>query len=336
MPFSWNNIHQSLVRSSSTLTFSRAFATMHDQHPALARFIVVGALLDHLHRGPASADQKNDILAALISLAQSGSEGSDVAVTVLLLALWPGLDAVFHRLSRRVEMLDELPSLVLDHAVEQVRRLDLHAVQRIAATILMNVERDVARADIRERNTRRLAVELDPDRIGDNGPEACGTPDLLVRDVVRHGGEDGRLVVRVAIEGFSQAEVAAEIGISEPAARKRYQRAAHRLRTVFSEGMSRSVPPSGFSLSSAHARNAKKGTAHMMCIDDTEDLARMPGLYRRWEFSDVLETRRTYRLEEAGAHADGTPLIAIYTNPATNEEPGDSGVQGHAPKAGGA
>jgi RNA polymerase sigma-70 factor (ECF subfamily) len=334
MPFSWNNIHQSLVRSSSTLTFSRAFATMHDQHPALARFIVVGALLDHLHRGPASADQKNDILAALISLAQSGSEGSDVAVTVLLLALWPGLDAVFHRLSRRVEMLDELPSLVLDHAVEQVRRLDLHAVQRIAATILMNVERDVARADIRERNTRRLAVELDPDRIGDNGPEACGTPDLLVRDVVRHGGEDGRLVVRVAIEGFSQAEVAAEIGISEPAARKRYQRAAHRLRTVFSEGMSRSVPPSGFSPSSAHAPK-KEGTEPMTCFDDIGDLARVPGLYRRWEFSDVLETRRTYRLEDAGAHADGTPLVAIYTD-AASKQPDDPRVPGRSTKTEGA
>ena len=74
----------------------------------------------------------------------------------------------------------------------------------------------------------------------------------------------------------------------------------------------------------------------MMCIDDTEDLARMPGLYRRWEFSDVLETRRTYRLEEAGAHADGTPLVAIYTNTVTNEKPGDSDAQGHAPKAGGA
>ena len=334
MPFSWNSIHQSLVRSSSTLTLSRAFATMHEQHPALARFSDVGALLDHLHRGPASADQKNDILAALISVAQSGSEASDVAVTVLLLALWPGFDAVFHRLSRRVEMVDELPSLVLDHAVEQVRRLDLHAAQRIAATILMNVERDVARMDLRERNTRRLSVELDPDLIGENGPDHCGTPGLLVRDVVRHAGEDGRLVVRVAIEGFSQAEMAAEIGISEPATRKRYQRAAHRLRTVFSKGMSRSVPPSGFSPSSAHALK-KEGTEPMSCFDDIGDLARVPGLYRRWEFSDVLETRRTYRLEDAGAHADGTPLVAIYTD-AANDEHSNPRVQEPGTKAEGA
>ena len=320
MPFSWNSIHQSLVRSSSTLAFSPAFATMRERHPALAQFSDVSALLDHLHRAPASADEKNDVLAALISVAQSGTAASDIAITVVLLALWPGLDAVFHRLSHRVEAPDELPSLVLDHAVEQVRRLDLQAVRRIAATVLMNVERDVARVDLRERNTRRLSVELDPDLIGDNGSETCGTPDLLVRDVVRHAGEDGRLVVRVAIEGFSQAELAAEIGISEPAARKRYQRAAHRLRTVFSDGMSRSVPPSGFSHSSAHALK-KEGTETMTCFDDIGDLARVPGLYRRWEFSDVLETRRTYRLEDAGAHADGTPLVAIYTDAASDEHP---------------
>lgn len=335
MPFSWNSIHQSLVRSSSTLTFSRAFATMRDQHPGLARFTDIGALLDHLHRAPASADQKNDILAALITVAQSGVSASDVAVTVLLLGLWPGLDAVFHRLSRRIEMVEELPSLVLDHAVEQVDRLDLQSVHRIAATVLMNIERDVTRGDLKERRRRTLAVELDPDLIGDKGPEPCATPGLLVRDVVRHAGADGRLVVRVAIEGFSQAEVAAEIGISEPAARKRYQRAAHRLRTVFSDGMSQSVPPSGLSHSSAHALK-KEGTQRMTCIDDTEDLARMPGLYRRWEFSDVLETRRTYRLEDAGAHADGTPLVAIYTDPAKDGPDDPGGVHAHGTKTGGA
>jgi RNA polymerase sigma-70 factor (ECF subfamily) len=336
MPFSWNSIHQSLVRSSSTLTFSRAFATMHEQHPALARFSDVGALLDHLHRAPASADEKNDTLATLVTVAQSRSASGDIAVTVLLLALWPGLDAVFHRLSHRVEAPDELPSLVLDRAVEQLRLLDLRAVRRIAATVLMNIERDIARTDVRERSRRRLSVQLDPDLIGDEGSAEWFTSDLLVRDVVRYAGGDGRLVVRVAIEGFSQAEVATRIGISEAATRKRYQRALRRLQTAFSDGMSRSVPPGGFSLSSAHARNAKKGTGHMACIDDTEDLARMPGLYRRWEFSDVLETRRTYRLEEAGAHADGTPLVAIYTNPATNEEPGDSDVQGRDVRGGGA
>lgn len=332
MPFSWNNIHQSLVRSSSTLTFSRAFATMHEQHPALARFTDITALLDHLHRRTASSDEKNSLLRALVTIAQSELRTSDIAVTVLLLALWPGLDAVFHRLSRRVEAPDELPSRILDHAIEQVRCLDLKCVRRIAATALMNIERDVGRADLRERHRRHLTVELDPELIGDEGPEAWVTPDLLLRDVVRHAGEDGRLVVSVAVDGASHVEMAVSLGASEAATRKRYQRAVDRLRIVFSDGMSQSVPQPGFSLSSAHALHENEGTGHMTCIDEAEDLARMPGLYRRWEFPEVLETRRTYRLEEAGAHADGTPLVAIYTNPSTDSETehadaGEAGVK---------
>lgn len=69
----------------------------------------------------------------------------------------------------------------------------------------------------------------------------------------------------------------------------------------------------------------------MSCFDDIGDLARVPGLYRRWEFSDVLETRRTYRLEDAGAHADGTPLVAIYTDAASGQS-GDSRVHGRSTK----
>ena len=324
------------MRSASIHTFNRTFLEMRGAHPALARFTDVTALLDHLHHGKASADEKNDILALLITVAQSRSATSDAAVTVLLLALWPGLDAVFHRLSRRVEAPEELPSEVLDHAVEQLRHLDLQSVQRIAATVLMNVERDVARADLRERNRRRLSVELDPELLADKGSALSTTPDLLVRDVVRHAGGDGRLVVRVAIEGFSQAELATEIGISESAARKRYQRASRHLQTVFSEGMSRSVPPSGFSPSSAHALTEKEGTGHMTCIDEAEDLTRMPGLYRRWEFPEVLQTRRTYRLEEGGAHADGTPLISIYTDTPDNDEPEQVGLGVREDNTGGA
>lgn len=53
-----------------------------------------------------------------------------------------------------------------------------------------------------------------------------------------------------------------------------------------------------------------------------EDFVRLPGLYRRWELTEVCETDRHYRIEDAGAHADGTPLLAIYVSdsvPASTE-----------------
>lgn len=46
-----------------------------------------------------------------------------------------------------------------------------------------------------------------------------------------------------------------------------------------------------------------------------EDLKRLPGLYRRWELNEVLESDRNYQIEDAGTHADGTPLLAVYATP---------------------
>lgn len=43
------------------------------------------------------------------------------------------------------------------------------------------------------------------------------------------------------------------------------------------------------------------------------ELSRIPGLFRRWELPEVLAAYRCYRIEDAGAHADGTPLLALYT-----------------------
>ncbi|MEC3860099.1 hypothetical protein VK792_02275 [Mesobacterium sp. TK19101] len=44
------------------------------------------------------------------------------------------------------------------------------------------------------------------------------------------------------------------------------------------------------------------------------DLKRIPGLYRRWELPEILKNHRTYRIEKAGTHQDGTTLIAIYAD----------------------
>ena len=46
----------------------------------------------------------------------------------------------------------------------------------------------------------------------------------------------------------------------------------------------------------------------------TGELVRVPGLYRRWELPEILKNHRAYRIESAGAHGDGTPLVAIYAD----------------------
>lgn len=45
-----------------------------------------------------------------------------------------------------------------------------------------------------------------------------------------------------------------------------------------------------------------------------EDFKRIPGLFRRWELTEVCEANRNYQIEDAGTHADGTPLLALYVS----------------------
>lgn len=45
-----------------------------------------------------------------------------------------------------------------------------------------------------------------------------------------------------------------------------------------------------------------------------ENLKRLPGLYRRWELAEVFKPNRNYHIEDAGTHADGTPLLAVFVD----------------------
>jgi RNA polymerase sigma-70 factor (ECF subfamily) len=320
MSVTWDGVHQHLLRTASSLSFQRGFELLRQQHPVLLPYGDPAALLDALHHGTDRPEQKNVILKTLVEGVHSDTAAADTAQTVILLALWPGLDAVRGRsIGRRSGAAADIASDILVRAIEAVQNIDLGRVQRIAATILMNIERDLRRDHAREDRRHRLRVDVDLDEIAGGRQAAPASVELLHHDVVRLVGGDADLVLRVAVGGFSQVEVAAELGLTEAAARKRYQRAIFRLRREYSDPVSRSGVLNGFSSAGAMAPSRKTdGAGFMTDIDDVDenDLKRLPGLFRRWEFSDVLETRRTYRLEEAGAHADGTPLVAIYTGTA--------------------
>jgi DNA-directed RNA polymerase specialized sigma24 family protein len=178
------------------------------------------------------------ILSALVGAAQGDGPASDCALTLLLLALWPGLDAIRRRsLWRRLGSADEVASDVLARTTEAVRGLDLGRVNWIAATVLRNVERDMIRVRQRDQAREHLASGADPDEVAESGDSGIGeTGYARLNGAVRKLlGDDALLVIRVAIEGFSQAEVAVELGLTEAAARKRYQRAMRRLHDALQE-----------------------------------------------------------------------------------------------------
>lgn len=237
MSFAWHEIRDHLMLSSTTLNFQRNFEALRRISEPLAHFADPAALLDTLQVGSRGPDEKNRILVALVRAAQSGDEAADCALTLMLLALWPGLDAVRRRsIWRRVGTGDEVASEILARASEATRCLDLRRVNWIAATILRNIERDLIRTRQREDSHQSQLTDADPDETpSDSGSPANASPALLHRDLVRIVGTDADLVIQVAIDGFSQSEVATELGLSEAATRKRYQRATRRLRDVLQE-----------------------------------------------------------------------------------------------------
>lgn len=238
MSFAWHEIRDHLMHSSTNLHFQRSFDAVRRAQAALTPFRDPAALLDGLHRTTGDPARKNVILAALVGAAQGDGPTSDCALTVLLLALWPGLDAIRRRsIWRRIGTADEVASDVLGRTTEAVRGLDLGRVNWIAATVLRNVERDMIRARQRDQAREHLASGADPDEVADSGDSGIGeTGYARLNGAVRKLlGDDALLVIRVAIEGFSQAEVAVELGLTEAAARKRYQRAMRRLHDALEE-----------------------------------------------------------------------------------------------------
>lgn len=50
-------------------------------------------------------------------------------------------------------------------------------------------------------------------------------------------------------------------------------------------------------------------------MDDTDQFARMPGLYRLWDIQFILCGGDEYRIHFAELTEDGTPLFAVYRKP---------------------
>jgi hypothetical protein len=55
--------------------------------------------------------------------------------------------------------------------------------------------------------------------------------------------------------------------------------------------------------------NAKPKSS--LCTESDEYL-RLPGLFRRWEFEQVIDGNGEFHIEAAGATADGSTLFAVY------------------------
>ena len=258
MRATWEALHQSLVRSTGTLTARSTFEKMKMSRPLLRRFADTGALLAHLHASGGDLDDKDRIYAVLIELVQAGGD-QELATALLWLGLWPGLDAVYRRRLRH--FLDQPHALVSEVGARfsgVIHNTDLCRVRRVAATLVRNVDRDIG--DALKRSWAQQAAHVDLSAgDGDNeanaiGRQSCG-PNLRTDGISELGlpprldaasdvralrdllvgivGDGAELVVGAVLYGESQREVGERLGLTHDAARKRYQRAVLRIREHF-------------------------------------------------------------------------------------------------------
>ena len=122
MSFAWHEIRDQIMHSASTLNFQRSFDAIRREQGPVVPFRDPAALLDALHQKAGSPDQKNLILAALARAAHSDGHTGDCALTLMLLALWPGLDAIRRRcIWRKIGTSDEIAADILGRTTEAIR-----------------------------------------------------------------------------------------------------------------------------------------------------------------------------------------------------------------------
>lgn len=249
MPSVWQSLRKDMMRAIQTLSARRAFLALKQDRPALQRFTDAASLLDSLHGDSRDLDDKDRVLAALVCAVQTGRGEAELPELLLWLALWPGLDALYHRLWRHFpDAQDDLAAEIAVQFTLAIRRADLSRIRRLAATLVRNVERNARIPLRRARNAQARQVEL-PDQ-GDGRAAACSdaspfaigpvravdTAACHLRDqLFRSMGPEADLVVAVILVGERPREIARRLGIRPEAARKRCQRAMESLRQCFSE-----------------------------------------------------------------------------------------------------
>ncbi len=227
MSSTWSALHAQLLRSvnrhSALIHFSMLFPT-EDQHMA---FRDPTHLFGWLHARGGDPEAKNDVLARLLRAAGGNNRAGDLAVELLLLALWPGLCVIRYQL-RPLCRTDTLDADLLGGLSTGIRSARRERINRVAATLLRNLDRDLRRAYIRDDHWTRLAIDLDlvEHKVTQQKPDR---PEAILSAAQAALGADGLLLAAVHIAGFTQKEAAERLGISHDASRKRCQRALTRL-----------------------------------------------------------------------------------------------------------
>ncbi|HXT99650.1 MAG TPA: hypothetical protein VN903_01570 [Polyangia bacterium] len=245
----WEELHAGLLRSIDGRASVESFAELQGRSPALAPFSGPVAVADFLVNRRNGIARRDRVLRCLVEETRGG-RAKRTALAIVLLGLWPALDAIFRKRSHLFQReAHDIEMEIIEHLIAQVQRIDLARVACLAATLVRNTERDVVDARVRERTRAAKSDAVTPDaivapaiddelvaasRFGLSVGQSEAQHVTALRSWLQSAvGHDADLVVEAVINQRSRVELAASLKISHAAARKRLERALDRARHAF-------------------------------------------------------------------------------------------------------
>lgn len=253
----WEALHAGLVRSIRSLQSAQALDNVRQRRAELSSFDEPSAVVGFLTGRGGEPDQKDRLIASLVTMVQERDE-AELGAALLWLGLWPGLDAIYRRRLRHfLSAPDELVSELGAAFTEQIAALDLSAVNRVAATLVRSSERRLLEGRVRAwKLLARLELRgtdvIPPDAQSEARPDSAlgmhaGSGSEAEFGRLLHWleplvGEDAELVLDVLVLGDTKRAAGARLGLPSQATRKRFRRALARIRKHLVTSLSRPSP----------------------------------------------------------------------------------------------
>jgi hypothetical protein len=196
--------------------------------PRLATFESPQALIRFLRSRSADLDRKDAILSFLLERARV----DEFAARVVLEAILPGLKRLAGSVFHEVGEEEELSSLLLWCAWEEIRAFPFERRRtRIAANLLFDTRKRMRAERAEERRRASVSAGLESSRaVGGSGD--AGDVDALLARAVAAGAiteEEAELIASTRFDGVPLPAVAAEAGLPYPTLKMRRIRAERRL-----------------------------------------------------------------------------------------------------------
>jgi DNA-directed RNA polymerase specialized sigma24 family protein len=209
-------------------------------------------VLEHQHGPGTDAVKRFGLIRDLVTAAQSAQPYHSTAQVMVIVALWPGLDAVFWHLWRAFPgARDDLSGEIVARIGVAILSIDLERVTAVTGTLLRNLKRDICRDLIGARLLAEESRQFDNPAVEAKATLLARQNTVEVQSIADHlanlAPRDVQLMKRMFLIGETQEEAGRALGLTPDAARKRVQRALKRLRSsrISSPALSHSGPRIG-------------------------------------------------------------------------------------------